>query len=349
MTNTRTPTSTHVERPERVEPADLDRWLGQGYFRMRQSMFSTRFVLFEGVLRTAVWTRLPLDGFVFRGGLLRRLRANQRRFRVTIRPFVPDAAHEAVYAAYRAVARGERSETVIDMLRNEGDEDVFHTRVLDVWDGDRLAAFSLFDEGWESVQSIAGVYDPEYASRSLGIFTLCQEILHAQATGKRYHYAGYVLPGVPAMDYKHAVGELEGWDADERRWMPFAERMGAGLEADHMVRALVTAQDALRQAGVDALLHSYPEFEGPAWSPELAACLDQPMYLALPSRDSGVRTLITWDVANRCYELCKVLSAVGTFVPKGRPQRSVQLWLVRSRRPVEGGAEALAAAVTSRA
>lgn len=345
MTTPRPTAYTHVERPTRVEAADLDRWLGEGYFRMRQSMFSARFVHFEGNLRSTIWTRLPLAGHRFRPSLERRIRRNDRRFRLNVGAFVADELHEGLYGRYLLAARGDRSPTLLDALRADSDADAFQTRVLDVWDGDRLVAFSLFDEGHTSIQSVLGVYDPDYASRSLGLYTMCKEIEYGRDAGFAYHYAGYVLPGVAAMDYKHDVGPLEAWDHDQRRWLPFAERLRKGLDSDHMLYALVQAQEVLRVAGITTLLHSYPEFEGPAWSPELASCLDQPMYLECPQPGWSARRLIIWDLVNQRFELCHAVGAVGTFVPRGRPQRSVRLWMLQARAPVEGGLDGLVAAV----
>lgn len=341
MTTSRATSYTHVERPTRVEPADLDLWLERGYFRMRQSMFSARFVHFEGSLRTAVWTRLPLDSFILRPSFAQRMRRNDRRFRVTHSPFVRDDRHEALYSRYLTVARGERSLTLADALLAESDDDAFQTRVIDVWDGDHLVAYSLFDEGHRTIQSVIGVYDPDYANRSLGIYTMLKEIEYGIARGLTHHYSGYVLPGEAAMSYKLDLGPLEAWDHDERRWMPYSERLQRGLDSDHMLRALVEAQDCLRRAGIDALLHSYPEFEGPAWSPDLANCLDQPMYLEIQRMNGPTRRLLVWDLVHRRYEIYYSVPAVGTFVPRGRSSRSVNLWMVQSRWLVPRGLDGL--------
>ena len=76
---------------------------------------------------------------------------------------------------------------------------MFDTREVRVWNGDRLVAFSWFDLGRESVQSLIGVYEPSMARQSLGFYTMLLEVQHALEQGLRFHYPGYVLPGDPAM------------------------------------------------------------------------------------------------------------------------------------------------------
>ena len=57
--------------------------------------------------------------------------------------------------------------------------DVFRTQELAIWDDDRLVGLSLFDLGKRSLQSLAGIFDPEYAEHSIGFYSLLLEIRHA--------------------------------------------------------------------------------------------------------------------------------------------------------------------------
>ena len=53
---------TRVVRPNRLSPAELDAYLAAGWYRIGQTLMTCRFLLFEGTLRSTVWTRTRLDG-----------------------------------------------------------------------------------------------------------------------------------------------------------------------------------------------------------------------------------------------------------------------------------------------
>ena len=54
-----------VVRPDQLSPDDLDDYLARGWFRIGQAMMTCRVVQFDGELRPAIWTRLPLRGHQF--------------------------------------------------------------------------------------------------------------------------------------------------------------------------------------------------------------------------------------------------------------------------------------------
>ena len=51
---------TRILRPERILPEELDSYLARGWYRIGQTLMTCRFVLYDGNLRSAVWTRSPL-------------------------------------------------------------------------------------------------------------------------------------------------------------------------------------------------------------------------------------------------------------------------------------------------
>ena len=332
-----------VVRPDRLTPEDLDSYLDRGWFRIGQAMMTCRVVQFDGVLRPAIWTRLPLDGHRFRRSARRVLTRNAERFRVEVGDVRIDNAREDLYQRYRRIARGERSSTLDDFLYGESDRDVFDTREIRVWDGDHLAAFSWFDVGGQAVQSLIGVYDPELSKHSLGFYTMLLEVQHSVELGLRFHYPGYVLPGDPAMDYKLRLGEVEFLDPWSRLWRPMAFLETIPLPTERLDDGLSAARDALLSVGVAAELRRYPWFEAPAWQPDLAACLDQPMVVeCFPNKRSSSLLLVTHEVDRGSFSLIRCLRA--RAVTRGRSEADVpiELWLVAERIATRATAEAIA-------
>ena len=67
---------------------------------------------------------------------------------------------------------GERAESLAHVVGGERGRALFDTREVSVWSQDRLIAFSWYDLGERSVQSLIGVYDPAFSKHSLGLYTL---------------------------------------------------------------------------------------------------------------------------------------------------------------------------------
>jgi arginine-tRNA-protein transferase len=84
--------------------------------------------------------------------------------------------------------------------------------------GERLIALSYLDLGVASTSSVYGVFEPEYSSRSLGIFTMLKEIEHSRERGCRWYYPGYATRGPSAYDYKKRFSALQTLDWESGAW-----------------------------------------------------------------------------------------------------------------------------------
>ena len=168
----------HIEmhHPKRIEPATLDQYLEQGWYRMVQSVFTCRFVMMGGDLHSALWTRLDLSDYRFRKSLRKLMRRNARQFEITCEPATLDAESEALFQRYRVNFRGDLSESLQDSLYGNSGRAVYNTWRFSIRDGGRLVALSFFDLGQDSMLSVMGIYDPDYAQHSLGFTTMLLEM-----------------------------------------------------------------------------------------------------------------------------------------------------------------------------
>ncbi|RMH72859.1 MAG: arginyltransferase [Gemmatimonadetes bacterium] len=87
----------------------------------------------------------------------------------------------------------------------------------------RLIAAGFIDEGITSLSSMYFVYEPRYAKRSLGVFSILKEIEYAQKTGREYYYLGYYIEGNSHMSYKNAFKPNEIYDWETQSWWEFLE------------------------------------------------------------------------------------------------------------------------------
>jgi leucyl-tRNA---protein transferase len=302
---------TRIIRPERLRPEELDRYLERGWYRIGQTLMTCRFVLYDGVLRSAVWTRSPLLETRFGRSSRRLLARNDHEFTTRVGALQIDAAHERLYEAYVGWAKGDRPESLRQFLHGEATADVFDTQEIAIYRGDRLVGFSLFDLGRKSLQSLAGIFDPELHRYSLGFYSLLLEIRHAQRLGLDWHYAGYVLPGEPSMDYKLRVKGLEYLDLEADRWRPYAELEATRLPTERLDTALQEAVRHLRARGVEPMMRLYPAFELGAYDPALAYCLGEPMFVEChASRRADDALIVTYDLEKRDYRLMRCLRAI---------------------------------------
>lgn len=258
--------SFQVQRPDHLPGAALDALLASGWYRMRQTMFTCRYLLGSHGLHTAIWTRLDLQDFSFRKSQRRVMRKVEAEFDVTIRPFIMTREHSALYRRYRAHVGGDRSEELEGVLYDEGDaSDRFDSWEVAISEPHptgrgRLVAFSVFDRGRSSMQSIIGVYEPHFADRSLGYATLLYEVRWGLERGLKHHYSGYIVPGVAAFDYKRRVGRLEAWDPDLAEWGPLGELDPPDLPAQRMQSRLEELDQRLHELGLVPRLACHPPY-----------------------------------------------------------------------------------------
>ena len=77
------------------------------------------------------------------------------------------------------------------------------------FDHDRLIGVDLIDILPSGISSIYFYYDPEYARRSLGKYSLLRQIMMAQERTLRWVYLGYYVQGCQSLEYKSEYAPLQ--------------------------------------------------------------------------------------------------------------------------------------------
>lgn len=289
--------------PNELSRAELDAYLELGWFRIGRALITTEYLESDGQVRSAVWTRLPLLDYRFKRSLRKLMASNARLFSTKVGPAVIDPEHEALYARYRATVQGRRSATLAGFLGEAQGRQLFDTQEISLFAGDALVAFSWFDLGEQSVQSLLGVYDPDFAGHSLGFYTLLLEITHALELGLKYHYTGYVLAEPSCMDYKRRVGELEYLDPATQRWslsFPYAPSQSP---AEVLRGRLHEAKIALERAGANVCLIVNAALQIPGLLERYPKLSSNPLLLTVASETSVPGVLVGWVHSRQAYEL----------------------------------------------
>jgi arginyl-tRNA--protein-N-Asp/Glu arginylyltransferase len=201
----------------------LDYYLSQGYYRMRQDLFTCQFLPHDGELYTVHWLRLVLRQVQY-GSKQRHLLRQNAAFGVTVRPFRITAEYEALYKIYLQGITFDTSQTLAELLLDETPQSVFNTQIIEVRDGDLLIAAGIFDQGIDSIAGIVNFYHPTYHKYSLGKYLMLLKMAHATQEQKTYYYPGYVVHGYPKFDYKlfACPAATEVYDCRSGQWQLFS-------------------------------------------------------------------------------------------------------------------------------
>jgi len=237
----------------------LDRYLASGWYRMGTRMFTCRYNFYPWGFLTTVWTRLPLKDHTPSKRIRKILRRNAERFTIEVHRARAERAEEEVFQRYLLEKDYDLHETAASYLRADPDAP-FDTWQVSVFDQDKLVAFSYFDLGTLSVQSLCGFFDPAYKAFSMGLYTLALEVEQCKAWGLMYHYSGYLVPGNDIFEYKRRVGPLEAFDDVSQMWYPLEEMKNADLPDAHMRRAMVEYDKLFSQLNISYSLRLQPKY-----------------------------------------------------------------------------------------
>ncbi len=92
-----------------------------------------------------------------------------------------------------------------------------------------LIAVDLIDVFDEGISSIYFYYDPDFSNRSLGTFSMLQQIRMAQEAELKWIYMGYYVEGCQSLEYKsrykpYHVLQGRPWDTQVAQWFPCDEQ-----------------------------------------------------------------------------------------------------------------------------
>ena len=259
--------ATHIIHPRQfLDPDQLDAFLERGWRPTGQSIYTSDYLRTDDdELHGCLQIRMPLAEFAFKKRHRKLLRRNKQRFRAQYaKAGFPDQELLGVNRRYMAAHPDKTREDLEYNVINEAGQQVLNTHVLRIFEGEKLVAFSYFDLGQRVMYAKAGIYDPAYASASLGLYTMLLEVERGLQLGLTHYYPGYYSPTFPAFDYKLRLGPMEYRDIAAARWLPRPEDP-ARQPPDPLQlnrEKLREARQFLADAGIRADFREYPSFTG---------------------------------------------------------------------------------------
>lgn len=299
--------ATIILHPSEFTKAQLDQYLAAGWRATGQSVYNSSYLLLDsGEVIDVLPMRLTLEGHEFNKRLRKRIRQNLKRFRVEYGPASEiDEAKNKVNARY--MERNPNKSLVNIEYHLLGN---YWRQVLDTWetriyDGSELIAFSYFDLGDNSAYSKAGIYNPDYAECSLGLFTMALEIQFCKRIGKTYFYPGYASDTMPLFDYKRRIGQLNFFDNRSQQWLIHGDHPILQQPLKVVQQKLEQLAESLREEEVYCKLFVYPYMDLRYRSEGPSAYLDAPMLLYLEQQSARTYLVATYDFAEDKYSLIR--------------------------------------------
>ena len=200
----------------------LDNYLSKGWFRFRETIFTTSHLINheQNDLNRVWWLRYKLEEIVERKSHSSIIKKNHS-FRYSISDFIEaNQTHIDLFKRYTGSIKFETYDDINEAIYGDGDHNPFNTKIIEVFDNEDLIAVGIFDVGKESAQSILHFYDPLYAKQSLGKYLLLITIKFLKENNYTHYYPGYIVCNRPEFDYKLCLGEdiaqyynpeTEGW------------------------------------------------------------------------------------------------------------------------------------------
>ena len=292
---------------------ELDKYLERGWFRMGQTIFTTNFLKFNGLIYSVIWLRIDL--LTFKPSRtqqkLQKLNAN---FSVEIKPSVAlTPEHLILFNKYKNHVLFDAAPSLTHLLYDDKFSNVFDSYEVNIYDNHKLIACGIFDLGRDASTGITCFYDPDYQKYSLGKYLMFLKMDFSKKQGMSYFYPGYFAPDYPMFDYKLNLAKpfLEFLDLSTNLWKPFTEYDYVEIPLIEMTQKLEELSVCLTKRKFQ---HSFLKYE--YFDADLSATMngvgtfDFPIFILCFERDNSISNpLIVYDVISRQYHLvvCDVI------------------------------------------
>ncbi len=220
------PPSLYKDVPvSELDAETLDAALEAGYFPTGGGIKISSYEIFRpGELYPSVELRSPLDHGMFSRSKRKLLRRNGQIFsHEIVEPFRSDAEVDRLWKDFTMSRHGWLNPLGLEYhLFHELDPDRFPGKLLKVWHGQKLVAFSVFFQGKRGMTSLEAAFDLKYHKYSLGFYTMLLELKYGLERGLKYYYPGSLFKDLPIFQYKLRLPALECYDILQKKWIPFS-------------------------------------------------------------------------------------------------------------------------------
>ncbi len=200
---------------ENTDGAMYGRMLASGFRRSGQIIYRPRC---RGCCECRS-TRIPADRFTLSRSMRRVWRRNAD---LRVEEDAPIANEEkfVLFCRYLDAQHDNTMSRTWESFQDFLYDSPMETREFRYLLGERLVGVSLVDRWHGGLSSIYMYFDPDFASRSLGTYSVLWEVEYCRRKGFPYYYLGYYVAGSKTMSYKSRFRPNEILVAADR-WVTF--------------------------------------------------------------------------------------------------------------------------------
>ena len=196
---------------EKVDATQLDGLLEGGWRHFGTQFFRYSLGIHETDIRRVIPLRIRLADF-YRSKSQRRVLRQNADLDVQIGPVDLTEECNELFHRHKMRFKFGVPDSLHDFLSHDPANVPCEALQVSVRNQEKLIAASYFDVAERSLSAVYGMFDPNFSSRSLGIFTMLKEIDFAMSNGKEFYYQGYAYEGESFYDYKKRFRATECFD-----------------------------------------------------------------------------------------------------------------------------------------
>lgn len=200
-----------VLQPERCTGKDFDYLLSLGWYPMGQTIFTTSHLFKEDDTppNRVHWLRYPVDSISERNSH-KRIRKKNKNFTIElIIPFRHTRELDLLYEKYFNSIDFDGYSSIKKATYHPDENNIYDSRAILVRERKKIISCGIFYEGKHSVASILHFFDPEYKKSSPGKYLILKTLDYCRKKQLKWYYPGYLIQGIPKMDYKLFLGKNE--------------------------------------------------------------------------------------------------------------------------------------------
>ncbi|MDW7693602.1 arginine-tRNA-protein transferase [Flammeovirgaceae bacterium SG7u.111] len=206
-----------------ISPAALDKSLALGWRHFGSYFFRYSLSVYDDQLCKVLPLRVSLPHYSHSKSF-RKIRSKNKVFQTSINPIQIDIDSIQLFEQHKTKFKESVPNSIYNFLSEEPATKPCEAKEVRVYDGEKLIAQSFFDIGKGSISSIYGMYDLNYSTYSLGIYTMLVEIDYALELGKPFYYHGYCYDTPSFYDYKKRFAGTQYYDW-KNNWYFFINKL----------------------------------------------------------------------------------------------------------------------------
>ncbi len=196
---------------DRLDDTMYQRLLGRGFRRSGRIIYRPRC----RNCRECRQMRVPVDQFAPTRSMRRVMRRNEDVVIRVAEP-VPDAEKFSLYLRYLCHQHDGSMSRSFESFREFLYDSPMPSQEFSYRVGDRLVGVSIADRVPNGLSSVYMYFDPDFADRSLGTYSILREMDYCRRHRLAYYYLGFFIAGSEKMAYKARFAPNEILVGDDR-------------------------------------------------------------------------------------------------------------------------------------